>query len=148
MGKAGRTEPEATPCPYAESSFSSNATSTSWDDAENWEEGEVPDKTSDVVLDEGAESELDSTARVSSLSIKSGSKLTITGNLLVIPREITCFNVNYCSGHGTCVAEDTCECEAGWTGAECSEDASLPCERMTHMQRFLHEKRSAGLLGH
>jgi hypothetical protein len=46
----------------------------------------VPDKTSDVVLEEGAESELDTTARVSSLSIKSGSKLTITGNLLVIPR--------------------------------------------------------------
>ena len=46
----------------------------------------MPDKTSDVVLEEGAESELDTTARVSSLSIKSGSKLTITGNLLVIPR--------------------------------------------------------------
>ena len=30
-----------------------------------------------------------------------------------------CSGVNNCSGHGTCVAQDTCNCDAGWTGADC-----------------------------
>ena len=32
----------------------------------------------------------------------------------------TCAGVNDCSGNGTCIALDTCECESGWEGADCS----------------------------
>jgi Notch-like protein len=32
----------------------------------------------------------------------------------------TCTGVNGCSGHGTCIAPDTCQCESGWEGADCS----------------------------
>jgi hypothetical protein len=34
-----------------------------------------------------------------------------------------CQALNSCSGHGTCVAEDTCFCRAAWTGVDCSEPA-------------------------
>ncbi len=32
----------------------------------------------------------------------------------------TCAGVNDCSGNGTCIALDTCECESGWEGVDCS----------------------------
>jgi hypothetical protein len=31
-----------------------------------------------------------------------------------------CGGVNNCSGHGVCVATNTCNCDAGWTGADCA----------------------------
>ena len=40
--------------------------------------------------------------------------------------EFTCFGLpfedaNVCSGNGTCVAQDDCECFLGWTGIMCEE---------------------------
>ncbi len=31
-----------------------------------------------------------------------------------------CSGVNNCSDHGACVGSDTCSCDAGWAGADCS----------------------------
>lgn len=38
----------------------------------------------------------------------------------------TCTNVGDCSGHGTCVATDTCACDVGWVGADCATEVVVP----------------------
>lgn len=43
--------------------------------------------------------------------------------------KLDCSSSNWCNGHGTCIAENVCCCDAGWTGegisTACSEN---PCE--------------------
>lgn len=38
----------------------------------------------------------------------------------------TCTNVGDCSGHGSCVATDTCACDQGWVGADCATEVVVP----------------------
>ena len=35
--------------------------------------------------------------------------------------EMPCDEVANCSGHGVCVRPNTCDCQSGWTGTECSQ---------------------------
>jgi hypothetical protein len=41
-----------------------------------------------------------------------------------------CAGVNACSGHGSCVGTDTCECNSGWEGADCATAAAIPAGRV------------------
>jgi len=43
-----------------------------------------------------------------------------TGPTLSFTVEPNCKGQHNCSGHGVCVGPDTCDCEIGWTGADCS----------------------------
>lgn len=38
-----------------------------------------------------------------------------------------CANLNYCSGHGSCAPECSCECDEGWFGAACDAQPTLQC---------------------
>lgn len=44
-----------------------------------------------------------------------------TGPSLSFTVQAECGGVNDCSGNGVCVGPDTCACDAGWTGADCSQ---------------------------
>jgi len=37
----------------------------------------------------------------------------------LLKNEMPCDEVANCSGHGRCVRPNTCDCHAGWTGADC-----------------------------
>lgn len=49
-----------------------------------------------------------------------------TGAVLVFNVQADCSGVNDCSTHGTCVATDTCSCDSGWIGPDCSMAAPVP----------------------
>jgi len=59
------------------------------------------------------------------------TRLLIFGILLISPNLChghTCFGLNpdgpsVCSGHGVCVAQDTCQCDSGWLGNACDTPA-------------------------
>lgn len=40
-------------------------------------------------------------------------------NMNVVLAPVDCSGVNNCSGHGICVATNTCNCDAGWAGPAC-----------------------------
>lgn len=43
-----------------------------------------------------------------------------SGSTLAFEVRPSCAGVGDCSGNGTCVAPDTCACDVGWTGPDCS----------------------------
>lgn len=54
------------------------------------------------------------------VSSQSRLKLEKDSHLFLTPVELHCLGTDYCSGHGLCVEVDTCDCDPGWQGADCS----------------------------
>ena len=52
------------------------------------------------------------------------SDMASVGSVLYVPflnsSQFSCAELSDCSGHGSCVYQDTCLCDAGWSGLDCS----------------------------
>jgi len=101
---------------------------TSWTNPANWEDYEdqasthIPEDFNQVFMVQGASEINNDQVTISLLKIDSKSKLTIgsTASVTIFNTELVCWGVNWCSNHGKCVAIDTCECDPGYSGANCS----------------------------
>ena len=53
------------------------------------------------------------------------SDMASVGSVVYVPflnsSQFDCTEVSDCSGHGSCIYHDTCLCDAGWSGVDCSE---------------------------
>lgn len=64
-------------------SFLRNATTDNWEEPSNWNDVKVPQDTDDVVLTGGTSPRLDTSSSISSLAIRDGAKLTVSGSLKI-----------------------------------------------------------------
>jgi len=98
-----------------------------WSNPGNWENYEdqpvssAPKIFSQVYLEQGNYTNLDTNVSVSSVYVGPHHKLKITGKLTVNNVELHCWGVNWCNNHGSCVDINTCQCYAGWSGLDCSQ---------------------------
>jgi len=105
------------------------ANNNNWTNPQNWADHLLPNDLSEVLLvEDNANTSLSQSVYISTAKIgeKSFLKISKGGRLNLFKKEVQCFDVNGCSGHGSCVGINVCDCDPGWTGTACERMEECP----------------------